>query len=395
MKNKFALLTVLCVCSVAGSVNAQEKGGIYFETGDWMTVIARAKAAQKPIFVDVYTDWCAPCKKLEKDIFTQPEVANFFNQNFINFKINAEKDEGVEFSGTFEVDAYPCMLFFDSNGNLVHRTTGYFDAQAFIENGKNALNPERQLIRLQQEYESGNRTEQLMRNYAYALFTAGDTRVAAVVRQLLTAQTAANWYKPENWELIRQVELDIESPVFDYVAKNPEMFEPYEPEYSQYIHLVTGRAMFKAGRSQQINRLIALKKTLKQYFPQDSAKYLARADFYFYTFGNHEEKKHAAVLNYLDHYCNDWQELNEMAWNYYEQEEAKPQLQKALDWAEKSVRLYKTYQNMETKAHLLYKLGHHEAAETTARAAIALGDSLKMDVTMTKELLLKITQLKR
>jgi len=43
--------------------------GIRFEQGDWATILAKAKSAQKPIFIDVYTSWCGPCKKMAKDIF--------------------------------------------------------------------------------------------------------------------------------------------------------------------------------------------------------------------------------------------------------------------------------------------------------------------------------------
>ncbi|WP_448520083.1 thioredoxin family protein [Rhodoflexus sp.] len=393
MKNKAIFFaSFLWLMLIAAHVQSQ---GIDFEAGDWMTVLAKAKATNRLIFVDVYTDWCAPCKKLEKEVFTHPEVASFFNQNFVNFKINAEEGEGVEFSSIFEVDAYPCALFINAEGRLVHRTVGYFKPKAFIENGRQALDPERQLITLAQRYESGDRSKQLLRNYAYSLFTAGDAKATLIARELLTSQSPESWYQPENWELIRTMELDMEGPVFNYIAKNPKIFAPYEPEYSQYIHLVTGRAMFKVGRSQQVKRLQTLKQTLKYYFPQDSAKHIARADFYFYTIGNHNETKYAAAAHYLDHYCTDWQELNEMAWNYYEQEETQPQLQKALEWAEKSVRLNKTYQNMDTKAHLLYKLGQNSAAATAAREAIALGEATGMEISMTKELLLKITQPKR
>jgi thioredoxin-related protein len=394
MKTKFIFFTALLLWAVI-SAGQVPTNGIYFEISSFEAVLAQAKATGKHIFVDVYTEWCAPCKKLDKEVFTRPEVADFFNKNFINLKINAEKGDGVEFSSIFDVNAYPCALFFAPDGRLVHRTVGYFEAAAFIENGKNALNPDKQIVTLSQKYESGDRSEQVLRNYAYALLAAGDTKATSVARELLQQQSSDRWHLPDNWQLIRKMELDMSSPIFDYVAKNPALFAPYQPEYSDYIHLVTGRAMFMAGRSQKPERLCLVKQTLKYYFPKDSLKYLARADFYFYTIGNHDDKKHAVAASYLDNYCNDWQELNEMAWNYYEQEQAPQQLQKALQWAEKSVRLYKTYQNIDTKAHLLYKLGQSELAASAAREAIAIGEAAGMDVSMTKELLLSITRSKK
>ncbi|MCS6967639.1 MAG: thioredoxin fold domain-containing protein [Cytophagales bacterium] len=369
--------------------------GIQFQKYSWIEVLKHAKASNKYIFVSVYAEWCAPCKKMHQEVFTNLSVANFFNNNFVNFRINAEEGEGIEFSSVFEVDAYPSALFFSPEGKLVHRLVGYFDAEAFLQGAKNALNPDYQLVTLKNKYESGDRSQTVMRQYVYALLNAGDSKASSVARELLQQQTSSRWHEPDNWALIQKTELDINSPVFDFVAKNPHLFAIYEPEYSHYIHLVTGRAMFKVSRSQQLKQLQLLKQVLKHYFPKDSARYLARADFYFYTMGNHDEKKYAASARYLDHYCNDWQELNEIAWSYYEQETSLDKLQKALQWVEKSIQLKETYSNLETKAHLLYKLGRSKEALEVAQKAISIGRLQKLDTSLVEELISIIRQTKR
>ncbi len=48
--------------------------GIVFEQGTWKEVLEKAKQTNKPIFIDVYTSWCGPCKKMSKDIFPLAEV---------------------------------------------------------------------------------------------------------------------------------------------------------------------------------------------------------------------------------------------------------------------------------------------------------------------------------
>jgi uncharacterized protein YyaL (SSP411 family) len=54
----------------------------------------------KPIFVDCYTSWCAPCKKMEQTVFVNDTVYKFYNEHFINFKVDMEKGEGVEMKKT-------------------------------------------------------------------------------------------------------------------------------------------------------------------------------------------------------------------------------------------------------------------------------------------------------
>ena len=50
--------------------------------------------ANELIFMDAYAIWCDPCKKMAKNVFKQKKVGQFFNQNFINVKMDMEKDIG-------------------------------------------------------------------------------------------------------------------------------------------------------------------------------------------------------------------------------------------------------------------------------------------------------------
>jgi len=67
---------------------------------------AKAKAENKLIFLDCYTQWCGPCKKMAREIFPQQKVGDYFNQNFVCIKLDAEK-EGREAAKKFGVTAYP------------------------------------------------------------------------------------------------------------------------------------------------------------------------------------------------------------------------------------------------------------------------------------------------
>ena len=55
----------------------EEEKGIQFFKGTWNELLAEAKKQNKPIFVDVYTTWCRPCKVLDKDVFRTRKLENF------------------------------------------------------------------------------------------------------------------------------------------------------------------------------------------------------------------------------------------------------------------------------------------------------------------------------
>lgn len=68
----------------------------------WLTIqeaIERNKKKPKKIFIDVYTDWCGWCKVMDKQTFTDPLIIEYLNANFYPVKMNAEKDETINFKG--------------------------------------------------------------------------------------------------------------------------------------------------------------------------------------------------------------------------------------------------------------------------------------------------------
>jgi len=65
----------------------------------WEQAIAASAKQQKKIFVDVYTDWCGWCKKMDQTTFADPKVAAYMNKNFYNVKFDAEQKANVVYNG--------------------------------------------------------------------------------------------------------------------------------------------------------------------------------------------------------------------------------------------------------------------------------------------------------
>lgn len=81
----------------------------------WMSMEeaqAAAKKSAKPLFVDVYTSWCGPCKMLDAKTFQDPKLAAYVNEHFYPVKFNAESGDPVTFKGQkFENPDYnPAMV---------------------------------------------------------------------------------------------------------------------------------------------------------------------------------------------------------------------------------------------------------------------------------------------
>lgn len=118
---------------VSSFLFGQSSDGIRFETGSLKTILAKAKAENKLVFIDVYAVWCGPCKRMASEVFTQKKVGDYFNQTFVNAKFDAEKGEGIEVAKKYGVKAYPTFLLLNGDGVKVGQMVGGSPADDFIK----------------------------------------------------------------------------------------------------------------------------------------------------------------------------------------------------------------------------------------------------------------------
>lgn len=118
--------------------------------------LATTEENPKKIFVDVYTDWCGWCKKMDKDTFQNEEVAAYMEANFYMVKLDGEGKEPIEYKGkTFKFVpsgrngyhelaaallqgkmSYPTTIFLDEKMDMLSPVPGYQKPAAFLNIAK-------------------------------------------------------------------------------------------------------------------------------------------------------------------------------------------------------------------------------------------------------------------
>ena len=120
----------------------------------WYTLsqaVEAQKKTPKKIFIDFYTDWCAPCRIMDKNTYGHPVIAAYLNEQYYPVKFNAESPETVkifgrtyrnenyksgakknsmhEFTRYMNVNAVPSAVFLDDNGNPITILQGALSAK--------------------------------------------------------------------------------------------------------------------------------------------------------------------------------------------------------------------------------------------------------------------------
>jgi thioredoxin-related protein len=132
MKNIIKVCVFILAFTFTLSLKAKAEE-IKFETGTFKEVLAKAKSQKKVLMIDFFTDWCKWCVELDKKVYTDKDVADFANAKQINWKVDAEKGEGIDLAKKYAVNGYPSIIFVDGNGDEVDRIVGYIPAKDFLK----------------------------------------------------------------------------------------------------------------------------------------------------------------------------------------------------------------------------------------------------------------------
>ena len=196
--------------------------GIKFFTGSWSQLLAEAKKQNKPVFVDVFTTWCGPCKLMAKQAFPDKAVGTLFNANFINYQIDAEKGEGLDVAKRYAVTAYPTSLFVSADGNLIQRTVGYGGIKGLMDEASKAVEVAKDpkpMAAWDKEFADGKRDADFLKTYLTKRAALGMPNAEAL-EMYLSLIPEANWTAVEHLPAIGGNLTTSRSKAFDPLYKH-------------------------------------------------------------------------------------------------------------------------------------------------------------------------------
>lgn len=263
VKSLFALFLVFALHSDV--LNGQ---GIQFFEGTWKEALEKAKAEDKLVFVDSYTTWCGPCIKMAKNVFTQESVGNFFNENFINLKLDMEKEDGISFGHKYPVKAYPTLQFIDGEGKVVKKIQGGQQAEGLISLGEAALKLNDKSGKYAEKYDEGNREYDLVLQYVKALNMAGKPSLK-ISNDYLNSQPDIT--EEQKNIFIYEAVVDADSKLFDRLTELKDKVTPVVGQimYDKKIKKACENTVRKSIEFEMISLLDEAVVKMKKAFPDE------------------------------------------------------------------------------------------------------------------------------
>ncbi|MEO2051357.1 MAG: DUF255 domain-containing protein [Allomuricauda sp.] len=153
MRATITQISLFFLLLIGSQANAQDIKWLSWEEA---VQLSQTDAKPKKMFIDVYTDWCGWCKKMDAETFQHPEVAKYMQENFYMVKMDAEGKDPIEYKGnTFKYVpsgrrgyhelaaallqgkmSYPTVVFLDEEMNMLSPVPGYQQVGPFLQIAK-------------------------------------------------------------------------------------------------------------------------------------------------------------------------------------------------------------------------------------------------------------------
>lgn len=375
------LLSYIITISALLSYGQENEKGISFVHGKhWDEIVSLAKKENKYIFVDCFTTWCGPCKMMSAEVFSQANVGSFFKKNFISLKAQMDKTkkdpedikllysdfEAIE--SKYEIQVYPTFLFFSPEGNLVHKFVGGMSAGAFIDKSAEALNPKTQYVKLKSDFSTHQNDTAYLRRMIKAASESYEDATNYFDAYVLTQRDI---FTKENLPYIELLVDNPEQPGFKLILAHPEKYDALSGEKGKAEETIINvlsqtsyRNIFPQGSDEPDPEKIA---SIEKDYPHYAKRLISLLKISYYSRRGKWDLYSNELITYMNQYgesVSNPTQLNDFAWNIFENCSKKKVLEAALNWSKKSL-VGENENNsafLDTYANLLYKLGRKAEA---------------------------------
>ncbi|KPM46612.1 thioredoxin family protein [Jiulongibacter sediminis] len=141
MKRVISILLISVMLHSVVYAQQSKNSQVEFYKGSYDNFLRKAQQLSKPVLIEFWASWCGPCKKMEAETYSDANLADFVNKNFLVYRIDIDSNEGMEIVEKFGIKVFPTVLVADYRGKEIAQLSGFYSAKYF-ENSLEKLNDE-------------------------------------------------------------------------------------------------------------------------------------------------------------------------------------------------------------------------------------------------------------
>ncbi|WP_448698168.1 thioredoxin fold domain-containing protein [Mucilaginibacter sp. AW1-3] len=402
-------LIILLYLYIPVLATAQTTGVRFEQNLSWEQILAKARTEHKYIFLDCFATWCGPCRQMDAKVYPTDSVSQALNPRFISVKVQFDTTRNDDqmtrawyadahrILESYKVNAFPTFLFFNDQGEIIHRGVGYLKPQEFIKLAGDAADPEKQYYTLVRDYRSGKTSYAQLPALAVLSRKFNENPTAFAI-----AEDYEHHYldKLPDSQFATKDNMEFLSKFAEVLSSGDRIFTWYRDHGNEVDTLLHTK-----GYSNSMVNYIIYK---EQVLPEFAAAKARKSDPDWtrvhtaiqQIFGAHladvnvlnarvnwfkEQKNWKNYTHYLveqlerDHIEDSPKDLwgvmglNNNAWDIFQHSTDKQELETALKWADLAIAIQpKDGGNKDTKANILYKLGRKKEALALEAQALEL-----------------------
>lgn len=334
----------------------------------WKQAVKVAQKNKKPIFLDAYTTWCAPCKRMAATTFRNAEVAKFFNEKFTCVKLNMERGEGINLARLYQIRVYPTLLFVNNEGKMMHVEAGFRDEKDVMETARKALSTTTSMAAQDAQFEKGEWDSDFLKNYIEQRAILNNATADNAIDTYLKMQS--NWTNAESMDFIMSMVQNPGSPAFRFLLDKRELFTEKFGK-SRVNAKIEGVVYEELSKGTHRAGIESMNLVLDFLYGKEAERLKAKYQTTFYRSVIEVEPYTLALNYYLNHYPpDDPAELADLAIGLAQLSKDKTQLKTILLSIEKSRKQEDTFECQLAAAYLHKALGKSKKAKKIANEAI-------------------------
>lgn len=201
---KKIILIVMLTMAINLSWAQHDEAKVDFKKCSLKEAIAMVKEKGLDVYCNFSTSWCSPCKTMFAEVYCDAEVGEMMNKRFISLYIDAEAKEWVDVAKKYKLSGYPTIVILGNDGVEKYRIVGARSKEAFITEIDQLYDEKRSPEAIKKRYESGERSTQLIYDYAYQTMKSGDEKLGnKIVNDYFHSLDRTGKTLPENWFLYK------------------------------------------------------------------------------------------------------------------------------------------------------------------------------------------------